>query len=47
MSVSKTVEVKVPGYSGFDKSHRVSTTLKCGQITPILVDELIGALRLI
>lgn len=41
MSVQKTVEVKVPGYSGFDKSHRVSTTLKCGQITPILVDELI------
>lgn len=45
MSVEKTVQVKVPGFSGFDKSHRVSTTLKCGTITPLVVDELIPGSR--
>ncbi len=40
MAQSKKVDVKVQNRSGFDKSHKVLTTLQCGSITPILMDEL-------
>ena len=36
-----SVEVKVQKRSGFDKSHKVLTTLKCGTITPLLTESLI------
>lgn len=39
--VKNKIRVQVPHRSGFDKSHRHSGSLLCGQITPILCDELI------
>lgn len=39
--MSKSVSVKVPNKSGFDKSHQNLLTTKVGTLTPIFVDELI------
>lgn len=40
------VRVKVPRRSGFDKSHRNSGTGKCGQLLPLLCDEVIPNTRI-
>ena len=40
MAQKNSVPVKVEKLSGFDKSHKVLTTLQCGTITPLLTDEL-------
>lgn len=40
MAQSKTVPVKVQKRSGFDKTHKVLTSIDCGTITPLLTDEL-------
>ena len=39
------INVKVPKFSGFDKSHRNTGTILPGTITPILCDELIPGSR--
>ena len=41
MAQKNSVPVKVEKLSGFDKSHKVLTTLRCGTLTPLLTDELI------
>lgn len=41
MAQKNSVPVKVEKLSGFSKSHKVLTTLRCGTLTPLLTDELI------